>query len=654
MSESIHRFSRLIRSFGLFALVGIILGSTSLPMTALADGSTDCPPGSTPVTATSGTTQPSGADASTYTYDKCTGLWTNKYYSWSPATKITTPGSWYVTQTFTCQASNGQWTGRTWVWSPVKGDWYQQTVTLNSPPSGATNLVACPPAQQVTDPGPGSTNTSTSSTSSGTSVNDSNSATLNNTLTSTAGTGNASVIGNTTGGSATSGTAQAIANVINAVQSSSSLGAGTLTFEANINGDVNGNLIIDPSAIQPASSTTPLNGTTPSGLALNVTTNEAINNNINLAAASGDATVSKNTSAGSATSGNAQAVANVVNLLNSLVSSKQSFVGVININGNFKGNILVPQNFLDTLLASNAPHQTISLPTASLTTTVNNNQTITNNINSMATSGTATVADNTGAGSATSGSAKTNVTLFDLTGDHVLASNTMLVFVNVLGKWVGVIMNAPVGTTAAALGGYVTANTPAVLAANVTNNQTINNNINVAATTGDATVDRNTSAGNATSGNAATAVNLLNIANSDFSLSGWFGILFINVFGNWYGSFGVAPPPVKTIPKSGTSSSMPSQHQTFKFVPTSSSGGSVTHTSSSSAASQNGDIQLSATLVNSLHHVLGASTAHVTRDITQTSANNNVTLLWGAGIFLAGALMLFGERRHYHRLNRQA
>jgi hypothetical protein len=426
-----------------------------------------------------------------------------------------------------------------------------------------------------------------------------------------------------------------------------------LTFEANINGDVNGNLIIDPAAIQPASSTTPLNGTTPSGLALNVTTNEAINNDINLAAASGDATVSKNTSAGNATSGTAQAVANVVNLLNSLVSSKQSFVGVININGNFKGNILVPQNFLDTLLASNAPHQTISVPTASLTTTVNNNQTITNNVTSAATSGTATVAENTGAGSATSGSAKTNVTLFDLTGDHVLASNTLLVFVNVLGKWVGVIMDAPVGTTAAALGGGVVASGPTALAADVTNNQTITNNINVAATTGDATVDHNTKAGNATSGNADTAVNLLNIANSDFSLSGWFGILFINVFGNWYGSFGVAPPPVKTIPKSGTSAKIPSQHQTFKFVPaTSSSGGLAPHSSSKPTSSQGGDVQLSATLVNSLHHVLGASSAHVTRSITQTNEGNSVALLWGAGIFLAGVFMLFGERRFYHRLSR--
>ena len=59
------------------------------------------------------------------------------------------------------------------------------------------------------------------------------------------------------------------------------------------------------------------------------------------------------------------------------------------------------------------------------------------------------------------------------------------------------------------------------------------------AQSGNATVRNNTLGGNATTGDAKTSVNVMNLANSSFNLSDWFGILFINVFGNWYGSFGV-------------------------------------------------------------------------------------------------------------------
>src|SRR5581483_3509779 len=78
-------------------------------------------------------------------------------------------------------------------------------------------------------------------------------------------------------------------------------------------------------------------------------------------------------------------------------------------------------------------------------------------------------------------------------------------------------------------------------------NEVINNNINATATTGDATVADNIMGGNATSGNATVSVNLLNILNSDISLTGWFGVLFINVFGNWSGDFGVITPAVTTV-----------------------------------------------------------------------------------------------------------
>lgn len=131
-----------------------------------------------------------------------------------------------------------------------------------------------------------------------------------------------------------------------------------LTFTADINGDVNGDLLLDPSKIgsmQPANSSTTLDN----NVTVNNSTDAAIVNNIDLAANTGDAGVIGNTSGGNATSGTADAVANVVNVLNSAITAGQSFVGVININGNLNGDILLPPDFIDTLLASNVPRYTV-------------------------------------------------------------------------------------------------------------------------------------------------------------------------------------------------------------------------------------------------------------------------------------------------------
>src|ERR1019366_1710408 len=99
-----------------------------------------------------------------------------------------------------------------------------------------------------------------------------------------------------------------------------------ITFVANIDGNVTGDLMLDPStlgAIQPASATGQNN------LDLNNQTNADINNNINLAAQSGDATVAGNTTGGDATTGSATAIANVMNVINSAINAGKSFVGVI-------------------------------------------------------------------------------------------------------------------------------------------------------------------------------------------------------------------------------------------------------------------------------------------------------------------------------------
>lgn len=563
----------------------------------------DIDPSCAPVSASTGVQRPTGSDASTYTYNACTGLWENTHYTWNPDTKVTTPKTPYV---YTYNQTTGKWDAPKWTYSPAQDGWHQTTFSVDQPPAGSQTIggpTATPAASTTTAPTTSSNpeNTTTTTATNNTTVDSMTNATLGNNITSSALTGSVLQMSNTIGGNAASGNAQAIANIMNYLQSSSTMGADVATFVANIDGDVQGDLIIDPNMLQPAQANANLNDT--QNVDINIANNGEIANNITLNAASGDVTSYKNTSAGDATSGNAEAIANVVNVMNSMIAANQSFLGVVNINGNFNGNILMPEDFLNALLATNAPHETVNISTNTInnaTVSLSNDQRITNNVTSSADSGTVDMSKNTVAGNATSGTATTNVTIFDLTNSQVAADNAVLVFVNVLGTWVGVIMNSTPGSTAALLGGGVRTAAVNNVDVNATNMGSITNNINVAAKSGNVTASKNTEVGNATSGNAHTAVNLANVTNSSLSFANWFGILFINVFGNWNGNFDVLHKPAVATgdsngngsagtdtvfgfsPSSGSSSSTSSRIRSF-FDGNSSSSGSAQASNEASA-----------------------------------------------------------------------
>ena len=588
-----------------FVTLTALVLTLGLPAFSLAVASADeCTP---PSSSTPGVHWPTGSDAGTFTY-QCDGAyagkWLNAYYLYDPATSSRTP---LYSPDYSYDCSAGKWYMTEWDYSPADDQFHSYRLVTSAPAGLDTGCPVAAPAPTaaptgtsgtagVNSPlidgsssGTGGTNSINNALNNSLTANNTTSASMNNVITGVGTSGNALVLGNTAAGSATSGNVQDIANIVNMLQSTSnSLGTdgNLVVFTANIDGDVNGDLMLDPSMIsqvQPASVNT-VNNDLNNTVTVNNNSNASINNNLNLGASSGDATVAGNTSAGDATSGNAAVIANLVNVINSAITSGRSFLGVININGNLNGDILLPPDFIDQLIAANVPTVTITAPdstnasntTVNNTTTVTNtnNQGITNNINASANSGTASVDQNTSGGSATSGSASTNITAFNLTGSNVIGANDLLVFVNVLGKWVGLIVNAPPGTTAADLGGGITQNTTvnSDTTVNNTTNQQINNQINTAASTGDASVSRNTKAGNARSGDASNAINLLNVENSSLSLSGWLGILFINVFGTWNGSFGIntaaGDPASNPVAYAAANGFAP----VFRFVP--SSGGS--------------------------------------------------------------------------------
>jgi hypothetical protein len=213
-----------------------------------------------------------------------------------------------------------------------------------------------------------------------------------------------------------------------------------------------------------------------------------------------------------------------------------------------------------------------------------------------------------------------------------------------MGRWVGVIMDAPAGATAAALGGGVTNATQTNNNANfdVANNGTITNNINVRAKSGNATVSENVNAGNAKSGNAATAVNIANLTNSSVNLTGWFGILFINVFGSWVGNFGVLKPVAQPAGTGSTSAFAMSTSPTgahvpkmFSFVPhhTHSTG---TTGSGNEGSVNNGQIEDSSAPVS----VVRAETTGTTGVLGKHTGGSSAAKSSGAQAKLVGAVMV--------------
>ncbi len=557
--------------------------SAFYPLTAMAQEATSTTP------STTGPQKPNGDAAKTYTYNESTGLWENDHYTWNPTTKQTAPKQ---EQNYSYNPETKKWDTTEYKYNATSGKYEPNVKTVERVPANSDSPAKAGTRDQTTTTGnieldeTANVNTNNDNDSSEIKNDTSNTgafdlfydANISNTIDSKAKTGNATVSGNTSAGNATTGDALAVANVVNMLQSlwGDFREEGFVPFVQNIFGNVVGDLFIDPGSLAPGSNNS-VNSAQNNQIEVNIANDSTINNNIDLTAQSGNAAVTQNTQGGNATSGSATAMANVVNMINSIIGSGQSFFGMLNIYGNLEGDVLLPQQFLHNLLASNAPSVTFDAAKVSNQEVLANftdNQNINNNVELSATSGKATVSNNTTGGNATTGDAATKLTLFNLTGKQIVGSDSLLVFVNVLGEWVGMIVNAP-DATAAALGSANIAETNpsnTTATANVVNNSTINNNIKASAASGSATVAENTTAGNATTGAASVAANILNVTNSTINLSNWFGILFINVFGSWHGSFGIntayGNPPATPTGSSGTSSGYNSlPMQAFAFVP---------------------------------------------------------------------------------------
>jgi hypothetical protein len=444
----------------------------------------------------------------------------------------------------------------------------QPTTQITAPEETQTDTAATQATPAGTDPQTVPLNT----------IGDGVNAAISNTLDSATTSGNATVNGSAAVGDVSTGDSNATTTNLTLLQSTVTLanGAQPVMFTQNIVGDVVGDILIDPGVLDTAAAQapTPLDSTP---IKIDAALQATITNNLNLASNSGNAAATNNYSVGDISTGNAYAVANVVNLINSAVAAGQSFIGVVNIYGNLTGDILLPASFVNGLLSASTTSPSL-LESGSIITSALN-ATVVNNITSNATSGAVSATDNGTIGDISSGVAKTNVTIYNLTGKQTVTKNMLLVFVNVLGTWAGLLFDAPEGSTSASIGGGgdngSSAPNNGQYAFNDQSNLSIINNLNLLAKSGDASITNNDQVGNVTTGNAATSASILNILNSQLSLSDWFGILFINVFGTWHGNLAVEPERIPETTNTiggavaSASTDSPQPRRLFVFAPAS-------------------------------------------------------------------------------------
>jgi hypothetical protein len=311
-----------------------------------------------------------------------------------------------------------------------------------------------------------------------------------------------------------------------------------------------------------------------------------LENDLSLQALTGGNIASENTGDASITTGDASIIANLFNMLNTNIFTSDFTLGVINVYGEWNGNLILPQ--LPVMTANTSTSTTLETgATNTLTGTKSNNNSDTNleNSTNIANTNDGNIAnsfdlametgsnlaeDNTMSGSVMSGGAYGDVNVVNWMNTNVVSDSPWwIVLVNNMGVWTPMMVSpmlsngtqivldledlASLGTASTnptatesqvssnnTLTGNLSdnnANTDITTTTDITNqnNGSIINNIDALALTGQNEASRNTGSGSVTTGAANILVNAINFLNTNI-IAPSFLLTVINVFGDWSGN----------------------------------------------------------------------------------------------------------------------
>jgi hypothetical protein len=222
--------------------------------------------------------------------------------------------------------------------------------------------------------------------------------------------------------------------------------------------------------------------------------------------------------------GDAAAISNITNVLNVNLTDSQGLVEFLNLIAPYVGTI----NF------SGITTGCVGCQTGNLSVLNNNSSTLSNDLSTSASSGANTVNGN---GTIDTGNAFAVSNLVNIDNANFTNSNYLLVVFNTASDVNGdiVLPGKDFFNASSTTGVNADSSTPQAITNN--NSSTIVNNLDVQAATGN---NSSTGSGTIATGNAATAANILNFANTNVT-NGQPVVVLVRVFGTWNGSVMSAP-----------------------------------------------------------------------------------------------------------------
>ena len=319
-------------------------------------------------------------------------------------------------------------------------------------------------------------------------------------------------------------------------------------------------------------------------------------NNLDLLASSGENQITGND--GTIQTGDAEALLNLFNMVNTNLIGSDWFFGIINLFGELEGDIILPYElaFLgeengegtsSTVAANIEPGEgSANQATAEAETSLNvcniNEADLENNVTVLANSGRNEII---GDGEIETGDADANLNLFNMVNTNIVGSRWLLLVINNFGEWVGDVIgwwgsilsignttlvwvqlppldDGKGGTTMALNADTGEDSNNLALAQNQNsttienyNQATVENNVSVVADTGNNKIEGNSA--NIQTGNAQAFANIFNLINTNIIGNHWY-FCMINIFDRFIGNIMFHrepepyPPPSPEKPSAGT------------------------------------------------------------------------------------------------------
>ncbi|PJA86740.1 MAG: hypothetical protein CO141_03165 [Candidatus Moranbacteria bacterium CG_4_9_14_3_um_filter_42_9] len=370
------------------------------------------------------------------------------------------------------------------------------------------------------------------------------------------------------------GEALAVADVVNEVNINIITDNGANSTQ-NITGDYTGDVNLLDTFYTLLDSAQTLNEGNQSALgALNIINDNSavITNNVVVDANSGNNTIETGSdgyesdqSGAEIQTGDATAIANVVNLANLNIVGNNWLFAVVNVFGNWVGNLVVPGAGLLTLPGSVCGNGCLGNPTE---VSNSNSADIQNNVGAVASTGENSISSS-GDATIETGDAYAGTNVKNIVNTNIVDNNWFFLVVNNMGSWMGSVLNwnAETGEMENVYsydfgtdGNNLTSS--GTLTVENRNSATIVNNVETSANTGGNNINGEGGEATIQTGNASAVSRVVNFINTNIVGNNWmFGI--VNIFGSWKGDVEFAYPDLAVSLSGDKNTVMPGDELTY-------------------------------------------------------------------------------------------